>query len=159
MVPILSYYCLQNLDFPLNVRSSNPVFSIGLDRLHLQNVQFKGDKLFEVIPDRENEIHIKFNNVDVNAQMEGSLDFFTHETTTYDMSLEGLDVDVIMHVPAMQDNRHWKLKEITSLSYDKFTVKSNNYNIQQLIQFGEYSVKFVFSQLSYLAKLAPKSLF
>lgn len=73
MVPILSYYMLQNLDIPVNVKSSNPVFSIGLDSFHLDSVQFNGDKLFEVNSDRESEIHMKFLDVDIDASINGSI--------------------------------------------------------------------------------------
>ena len=131
-VPILGYFMLNDHDFNLSYHSGGFFYSINLDDLHVDTVDF-GDKIFEMEPGSD-KLLLKMSGINASLHITGSvklLDFIPLSFSAVNLTNISIEFEAVPI--AGTDQVHWKLVESSNFTFGGVSVKMGNWFLQFLV--------------------------
>lgn len=157
MAPLVSFYALNNHTFEINYQASSIFYTLDLQKIWFDTVDFTGDKVFEMEPG-SNIVHAKFTGINANSLLWGGvklLHFIPMDASG--VNITGLSVDVTLQPIIKDDKVHWTLKDSTAFHFDKMAIKMKNNFLQMLVNSCQGLItKMVNAELPNLGKVIDK---
>jgi hypothetical protein len=133
-IPIQSYYVFGDKDFELNITKKSLLYTLNLEKIHTDGVQFNGKKIFEMTEGNDREVHIQLDGIDAQTLVYGGislLHFIPLEASA--LNLTGVSINITLEPIINNDMVHWTLKDTTGFMYEKLSIKMKNSFLQGLV--------------------------
>ena len=106
LIPIISYYVLNNQTYQLNLTKSGYLYKFTFDTLHINTVNGFTTKIFEEIPGTD-QIHVKLGGINASVNIDAELDaLYFIPFKSSQVNLTNITIDFVVEVQSA-DKVHW----------------------------------------------------
>jgi hypothetical protein len=125
---------VNNHTFVLNYSKNSSTYSLDIQKVYLDTLEFSGDKIFEMEPDTQT-IHIRFSGINVVSLVWGDMNLLANiPLDGSGFNINNITVDLTFEPVVNADNVHWTLKDTSSFSFGSMTIKMGSPALQLLIK-------------------------
>ena len=106
LIPIISYYALNNQTYQLNLTESSYLYKFTFNTLHINTVNGFTTKIFEEIPGTD-KIHVKLGGINASMNIDAELDaLYFIPFKSSQVNLTNITIDFVVEVQSA-DKVHW----------------------------------------------------